>query len=127
MWSEPSSSDISRFVVDGPRRRGVGEPGDDQGVIALDRDGTLGQDAVLVGDRAADHDDVIGPGEGRVGGRGLGLVGHVGPPFLLPEQVPVFARHRSVERGCPWRRSSGSGAVIVPLGRERPHVFVRCG
>ena len=40
-----------QVVVDRARRRRVGEPGDDQRVVALDRDGALRQHAVLVGDR----------------------------------------------------------------------------
>ena len=53
MCSEPSISAVEQVVVDRARRRRVGEPGDDQRVIALDRDLALREDPLLVGDDAA--------------------------------------------------------------------------
>ena len=48
-----------QVVVDRAGRRRVGKARDDERVIALDRDRALGQDALVVGDGAGHHDDVV--------------------------------------------------------------------
>ena len=98
-----------QVVVDGPGGGRVGEAGDDQGVVALDGDGSLGQDAVLVGDGAADHDDVV------VRGRGRGLLVSSDMSILLPcsaSRFPVFAR---IDRSSAWRPEAAIERQRTPI------------
>jgi Arc/MetJ family transcription regulator len=53
-----------QVVVDRARRRRVGEPGDDECVVALDRDRTLGEDTLLVR-QGGSHDEHVVLRRGR--------------------------------------------------------------
>ena len=85
-----------QVVVDRARRRRVGETRDDERVIALDRDGALGQDALVVGDGAGHRR----PRRRLVAGV-VPFSSGISVSFSRSrEQVPASARHRSVEAWC---------------------------
>ena len=120
MWSAPSISDDQQVVVDRPGRRRVGKARDDERVIALDRDRAFGEDALIVGDGAGDHDASSASPVAGVVPFSSGMSASL---LLLPRAVPAFARHRSVGAGAPRRRSSGSGTLIVPRTAPTNHPF----
>ena len=106
-----------QVVVDGPSGPRVREARDDQRMVALDGDGALGQDALLVGDgggrpRRRRRTRPQACSWSRRTCRFL--------PVLLVEQVPCA---RVIDRWNPrgsGRRSSGGGPDIV--ARPRPRV-----